>query len=206
MALATYNDLVSAIADWLHRDDLTPRIGDFISLAETKLNRVIRIPRMWAATTLTAPDTGEVDLPNDLLELIRVRKPEGEYLSRTAVQVLDETAKRRPTETLYAIRGRQLLIRPKPASGNTTDVVVEYYARPLPLGPSNPSNLWLELAPDALLYGALVEASAYLYDDPRVPVWKQRFQEAMAAVQTAHENDVNTPQYGLRYPPANGVV
>lgn len=38
-------------------------------------------------------------------------------------------------------------------------------------------------APDVLLYGALLEAAAFLRDDPRLPVWKQLFDEAVDTVE-----------------------
>ena len=34
MGLATYDDLKAAVADWLDREDLAGRTGDFITLAE----------------------------------------------------------------------------------------------------------------------------------------------------------------------------
>ena len=42
MALTTYAELKSSIADWLNRDDLTSAIPDFISLAEAEFQRSIR--------------------------------------------------------------------------------------------------------------------------------------------------------------------
>lgn len=38
MALSNYNDLTTAIADWLHRSDLTTAIPDFIAMAESRIN------------------------------------------------------------------------------------------------------------------------------------------------------------------------
>ena len=39
MALTTYTELKSSIANWLNRDDLTTEIaGDFIALAESDFN------------------------------------------------------------------------------------------------------------------------------------------------------------------------
>ena len=42
MALTTYTELKASIADFLNRDDLTTVIPDFITLAESQINRDVR--------------------------------------------------------------------------------------------------------------------------------------------------------------------
>ena len=42
MAITTYAELKSSIANWLNRDDLTSVIPDFISLAEAQIARDVR--------------------------------------------------------------------------------------------------------------------------------------------------------------------
>ena len=42
MAITTYSELKSSVADWLNRDDLTSVIPDFIALSEAQYNRSIR--------------------------------------------------------------------------------------------------------------------------------------------------------------------
>ena len=54
MALSTYTELKSAIANWLNRSDLTSEISDdFIVLTEADLNAKLRIRQMHAQTTIT---------------------------------------------------------------------------------------------------------------------------------------------------------
>ena len=67
MAITTYSELKSAVADWLLRDDLTSVIPSFISLAEAKFNRRIRDYRMMTRAT-TSVDEGYVAVPGDWLE------------------------------------------------------------------------------------------------------------------------------------------
>ena len=42
MAIGTYAELQTAVANWLDRGDLTDRIVEFIDLAEVRINRIIR--------------------------------------------------------------------------------------------------------------------------------------------------------------------
>ena len=46
MALTSYSELKSSLADWLNRDDLTSVIPDFISLAEAQIERRLPTQKM----------------------------------------------------------------------------------------------------------------------------------------------------------------
>ena len=62
MALTTFAELKSSIADFLDRDDLTNVITDFITLAEADMNRKVRHWRQEARTSQTINEQYE-DLP-----------------------------------------------------------------------------------------------------------------------------------------------
>jgi hypothetical protein len=53
MALANYADLLTSVAGWLNRTDLTATIPDFIRLAETEFNRSLRTIEMEGRATAT---------------------------------------------------------------------------------------------------------------------------------------------------------
>jgi len=54
------------------------------------------------------------------------------------------------------------------------------YRRRIPaLSATTTTNWLLDLAPDAYLYGALVQAEAFLAEDDRLPMWKAAFDEAI---------------------------
>ncbi len=46
MAISTYAELKTSIANWLDREDLTDIIPDFIALAETRHKRELKRRRM----------------------------------------------------------------------------------------------------------------------------------------------------------------
>ena len=70
MALATFSDLQTSVANYLGRSDLTSQIPDFISLAELRLARDIRTRRMLKTVTanMTVGDP-TVGLPSDFLSI-----------------------------------------------------------------------------------------------------------------------------------------
>jgi hypothetical protein len=70
MALGTYSELKTSIANYLNRDDLTSVIPDFITLTENRLDRELRVrANMVRATTTTTSGTPFYNLPTDLIEL-----------------------------------------------------------------------------------------------------------------------------------------
>ena len=70
MAFTSYTDLKSTVADYLARSDLTTQIPDFITLAENRLRRDLRLRQMLkvVTTAMTAGD-GTVALPSDFLAM-----------------------------------------------------------------------------------------------------------------------------------------
>ena len=54
MALTNYAELSAAIAGRLHRTDLTAAIVDYITLAEKRLNRTVKLAAQETEATLTA--------------------------------------------------------------------------------------------------------------------------------------------------------
>lgn len=72
------------------------------------------------------------------------------------------------------------LIAPTPAAAYPFEVV--YYERPQPLDSSNQTNWFTEYAPQALLYGSLLQAMPFLKNDSRVGVWKALYDESIATL------------------------
>ena len=74
MALSTYSDLKTAIANFLARDDLTSQIPDFIKLAEARMSRELssRTQEKRANATTVAGD-GFISLPTDLRSIRNVQ-------------------------------------------------------------------------------------------------------------------------------------
>jgi len=57
-----------------------------------------------------------------------------------------------------------------------------YYEQPALLGDNLQSNWLTEYAPDVLLYASLLEATPFLKDDERVPVWSEMYNRAAQAL------------------------
>lgn len=69
------------------------------------------------------------------------------------------------------------LVAPTPASDYSFEVL--YYERVQPLDSSNQTNWFTQYAPQALLYGALLQSAPFLKNDSRIPMWKSQYDEIM---------------------------
>lgn len=72
------------------------------------------------------------------------------------------------------------LITPTPNANYPWEIV--YYQQPPFLDDTNQTNWLTEYAPNALLYRALLEATPFLKNDERIPVWQQLYAQAMSAI------------------------
>ena len=184
MAITTYAELKSSIANWLNRDDLTAVIPDFISLAEGDMNRQIRHWRMEKRATATL-DSRYTQIPPGFIEGVRFHLDVDErpidLLTPLALQQRRlgnaDTAGR---PQFYSIIAGQIEIWPTPDASYTGEMY--YYERITPLGDDATSNWVLEYYPDVYLYGALMHSAPYLSDDQRTTVWASLYKNAIDGI------------------------
>jgi hypothetical protein len=69
-----------------------------------------------------------------------------------------------------------------PVPDQAYPVEIIYYAEIQPLDESNQQNLWTAIAPQAMLYGTLLQAQGYLKALDKLPVWKSYYTDAIAAL------------------------
>jgi hypothetical protein len=74
------------------------------------------------------------------------------------------------------------LVAPTPAAAYSFEVL--YYERVQPLDSSNQTNWFTEYAPQALLYGTLLQAMPFLKNDERIPVWQQQYNLILQSLKT----------------------
>lgn len=71
-------------------------------------------------------------------------------------------------------------LAPVPDSNYPVEII--YYSRIQPLDQQNQENLLTREAPQALLYGTLLQAQGYLKSLDKIPVWKQYYDDAISAL------------------------
>ena len=189
MPISTYAELKTSIADWLNRDDLTAAISSFVSLAEADLNRKVRDWRMERRSDATL-DAQFTTLPSDWMETVRINliSPTARLdlasdgaLAEMRFQRGDTTGQ--PTH--YAHSAGSLELFPTPDTSYAAEMI--YIARLPALSDTTTTNWMLAAAPDAYLYGSLLQAAPYLKDDSRVAVWGGLYAEGVNALNAASE-------------------
>ena len=190
MSFTTYAELQTTIAGYLARSDLTTQIPDFITLAETRLRRDLRIRQMLSTTTLTCTSgTATVNIPSDFLEVkdfvvtgnpVMPLNYESPSLFSRNSRSMDAG---KPLN--YTVLASTFKLAPIPDSNYTLSLV--YSIAPPFLSTSNTSNTFLTVCPDLLLYASLLEAEPYLMNDARINTWGTMFDRAMSSLTRSDE-------------------
>jgi len=190
MALDTYADLKTSVADWINRTDLTSVVPDFISLAEAQIERTLRTRQMIVRAT--ASFTTEYSAtPDDFLEAksLKLNTNPIQTLQFETIDSLDSlkmspySASGKPR--FFGIVGGQIRIVPEPDSTYTAELI--YYAKLDKLSATVTTNWLLTSSPDVYLYGSLLQAAPYLQNDERISVWSSLYQSGLESLQVADD-------------------
>jgi hypothetical protein len=189
MALGTYAQLQASIADWLHKDNLTTVIPDFIALAETQLNADINSRGQETRTSLTANTTTNlVALPTDMLEMRRLtitsttpyrvleyKSPEQLYADTVYITTTSEPS-------AFTVIGSNIELNCIPDAAYTLEIV--YRQKLTALSVSNTTNWLLTGYPNTYLFGSLLQSAPWIQDDDRIAVWQKMYGDAIKMVNT----------------------
>jgi hypothetical protein len=131
MALATYSDLKTSIANWLNRTDLTSEISeDFIVLTEKDFNSKLRIRKMNATDSSFSINAETVALPSGFLQVRDFYIVEGgtkhslTYITPAQMDQIKGSSTSGMPET-FTILGDNFRFAPTPSSTYTG--VLNYY-------------------------------------------------------------------------------
>lgn len=192
MSLANLSELKAAVADWLERSDLEPRLEDFVALAEARMNREIRCRRM--VTRASALIEGEFRAPPEDLLAPRSMRLAGGSRRLLAFVTPEQMAGLKAAQrgaggelSAYALVGGALEFFPAPSA--PVEVALTYFARIPALGAGQPSNWLLAEHPDMYLHAAVLEAALYLRDGELATAAKGLFDEARARLAAADAMD-----------------
>ena len=192
MALSTYDQLKTSIANYLNRSDLDAVIPDFITLTERRLDRDIRArANMVRANTTTVSGTAFYNLPTDMLELRNVVYDSTSNSYALAYMSPESLSREYGTYTngvprAYSIIGEDLKIAPTPDGSYTLGI--NYYEALTPLSSSVATNNILDNFPELYLFGACAEGAVYLNDTEQLQRFSALYLEGVNAVRANEES------------------
>ncbi len=189
----SYDTLKVAVQNWAARVDseqvLISRIPDFILLTETRLNRKLEIEEMLTlVTTDTVAEQDWLSIPDRFKRMRSMRiiglNPIVSLKYRTPAQLdVTQGANRSGTPAFYSVGGDRIRLGPIPQGVFTIE---QWMWRKFPvLSDHQTTNWWLENAPDALLYGALMELAPYVKDTEETVLWATKYKTAMDDLEEA---------------------
>ncbi len=85
----------------------------------------------------------------------------------------------------YTLVSSNFVLSPQPTGATTANMT--YYKIPAPLSDTVPSNEFLEVCPDLLLYASLAESAPFLMDDPRLATWESLYSRGLTSITKSDE-------------------
>lgn len=181
MAITTSAELKTALGNWLNRTDLAARLDEFIVLAESRLNRQLRVRGMEASMLSTALVASATALPAGFLAFkeLRIDAAHSYTLEPRPVEWLRNQSTASGSPIYYAITNTQVLCYPGAGS------VLGTYYQALPSLSANSANWLLSAHPDLYLMACLEEASVYTRNEKLGAMAGTRTQAIMDALQSS---------------------
>lgn len=203
MAITTFSELKTAIANWLNRADLTDRIPEFITLAEARMNRDSRLRSVDSLTRTTLAVSAQfTNLPSDFARMVNLELQDSpvSVLEPLSPDQMDVVRGQDPDgdPRYYCVQGNELEVAPVPEAEVTLGII--YYRRIASLSDSNVTNWLLSAAPDIYLYACLSEAQPFLHEDERLPVFESLYGQRCAEYQASSEEDQSSGALVVRGP------
>lgn len=202
----TYATLKTAIQDYMESTEssLVSNLDNFIETTEERILKNVQLDdfrkNVVGDMTTSSPYLGS---PSDFLAPFSLAVIDGSgnysYLLLKQVSFIRDFSPNPTTTGLpkyYAeFDDDTFIIAPSPDSDYSTEL--HYYYRPNSLTSAGDSGTtWLsENAPNAMLYGSLVEASTYLKSYESIPVYESKFQEALLGLKNLGEAKSTRDQY-----------
>jgi len=183
--IMTYDSLVLNVQQYMERNDadFIAQIPNLIALAESSIAAELKTyMQLIVVETSLAENQTVLNKPARWRKTVSMKVNGSPVLLRSqdyVAQYLSESDNGKP---IYYAEYDYSNWNFAPAADQNYPVEIIYYAEIQPLDQVNQQNLWTAIAPQAMLYGALLQAQGYLKALDKLPVWKQYYTDAIAAL------------------------
>jgi hypothetical protein len=188
----TYDSLVENIQSYLERNDTQTldKIPLFIMLAEQVIASQIKfLGNLTVNASTMVANTSIIDKPARWHKTVSMDITVGGVRQPVLLRKYEYLRNYWPDNTLTGVPVyyadydyTHWLVAPTPASAYSFEVL--YYERVQPLDSTNQSNWFTVYAPQALLYGSLLQAMPFLKNDERSSLWQAQYDAVIAALST----------------------
>jgi len=183
--IQTYDSLVLNVQQYMERNDadFVAQIPNLIALAESSIAAELKtyMQLIVVETNLTS-NVAVLNKPARWRKTVSMKISGEPVLLRSQDYVAQYTAESSTGKPLYYADYDYNNWNFAPIPNQSYPVEIIYYAEIQPLDSQNQQNLWTAVAPQAMLYGTLLQAQGYLKALDKLPVWKQYYTDAITAL------------------------
>lgn len=182
-AVMTYDSLVADISSYLERTDTATleKIPTFIMLAEQVIASQIKfLGNLTVNTSTLVAGADVIDKPARWHKTVSMNITVAGERKPVLLRKYEYLREYWPNPTLEGVPAyyadydyTHWLVAPTPDAAYNFEVL--YYERAQPLDSSNQTNWFTIYAPQALLYGSLLQAMPFLKNDERMGMWKAEY-------------------------------
>jgi len=182
-SVMTYDSLVENIQSYLNRTDTATieKIPLFIMLAEQIIASQIKfLGNLTVNESAMTTGTNVIDKPVRWHKTVSMNITVAGVKQPVLLRKYEYLREYWPNDTLEGLPKfyadydyTHWLVAPTPDDDYTFEVL--YYERVQPLDSTNQTNWFTIYAPQALLYGSLLQAMPFLKNDERVAMWQQQY-------------------------------
>ncbi len=182
-SIVNYSTLQTALANWMHRSDLTTIVPDLIALAEMQLSVDLDTQWQWAQTALTTTASSQIlTLPSDILAIKRLTAlgNVNSVLVYMPPEAFDATYNGNDTgmPEAFTMLGMTASLGPIPDAVYSVNCL---YKQKIPaLSITSPTNWLITAFPNLYLWGSILAAQIYLQNDERMPLIVDLYSKAVA--------------------------
>jgi len=181
----TYDNLVQDIINYMERDDaqFVAQIPNLIGLAESAIAAQLKTYlQLTVVETTLAANQVVLNKPARWRKTVSMKCNGQPILLRSQDYVAQYQAESSSGTPLYYADYdyNNWAFAPKPDA--TYPIEILYYSEIQPLDSQNQQNLFTRECPQAMLFGSLLQAQGYLKAMDKLPIWKQYYDDSLAAL------------------------
>jgi hypothetical protein len=181
----TYDSLVLNVQQYMERNDpdFIAQIPNLIALAESSIAAELKTyMQLIVVETSLAQNQEVLNKPARWRKTISMKVNGDPVLMRSQDYIAQYLSQSDPGAPKYYAEYDYSNWNFAPRPDQAYPVEIIYYAEIQPLDAQNQQNLWTAIAPQAMLYGTLLQAQGYLKALDKLQMWKGYYTDAITAL------------------------
>lgn len=181
----TYDNLVTDIINYMERDDaeFVAQIPALIGLAESAIAAELKtLLQLIVVETNILAAQDILEKPTRWRKTVSMKVNGKPILIRSQDYIAQYQSESDPGQPKYYAEYdyNNWAIAPVPDASYPVEII--YYSLVQPLDTANQTNLFTQQCPQAMLFGALLQAQGYLKAIDKLPIWKSYYTDSLAAL------------------------